>query len=656
MILRLWFVLLMPLFGATLLLAQPPVQAIGKIDKAELELTDCSFDKGAAALKLVDRRHIFYTKGENVLKMVANRQTRIKIFNNEGLGYANVRIPYITVSDNEKINNIKAYTYNLGPNGTVTATKVDKKSIFVKKVNKNINEIIIAFPMAKAGSVIEYSYTLERNNIGYIEDWYFQDEIPVLYSEFELRAPLLFKFREDAFIYAKVEKEEALEDELLQVDGTTRRIKTLQKKYVMRNLPGIQDEPFITSKNDYRQRISLQLAQTEAGNGMTKDIRTTWEDVVTRLNEDEDFGEELRKNIPAAAAVIADAVQHPDTLSRMVKIFNVVRNSMDWNGSLSPYALSGVRTAWENKIGSSGDINIILINLLRQAGVSAEPMLVSTRSNGTVNINYPSERQFNTVMAFVPIGPDFYVLDATDKYTAWQLIPYAACNTWGLRLRSENNHQWVELLPHQGLSEVTVIQATMDAAGVMQGDATINSYHYAKTPRSKMWLQDEADFLSTYIIGDIPNITINQLEVLNADNDSLPLEQKIRFTLPLNSSGGYTYFPPHLFFGLDENPFTSDERKSDIDFGCRQEYTLHGSFTIPENHVFETPVSNFLLRMPDTSIIFSMNRQAEDNLLRVRMSVQFKQSYYLASNYPALQDFFKKIFAKLNEPIVIRKK
>jgi hypothetical protein len=315
-----------------------------------------------------------------------------------------------------------------------------------------------------------------------------------------------------------------------------------------------------------------------------------------------------------------------------------------------------VRTAWENKTGSSGDINAILINLLQQAGVMADPLLVSTRSNGTVNINYPSERQFNTLMAFVPIGLDYYVLDATDKYSAWQLIPYAACNTWGLRMHSDNDHQWVELLPRHSHSEITVVQATIDAAGTMQGDATVSSHQYAKTPRSKSWLQDETDYINTYITGHSPHITINQLQVTNADNDSLPLEQKIRFTLPLNSGSGYSYFLPNLFLGLYENPFTSDERKSDIDFGCRQDYTLYGSYTIPENHVFETAASSFQLIMPDTSIVFSSNRQMEDNLLRVRVSVQFKQSYYLAANYPALQDFYKKIFAKLNEPVVIRKR
>lgn len=628
----------------------------GKIDRADLAISDCDFDKGAPALKLVDSRNIYYTQGENILKMMAQRQTRIKILKDAGLDYANVRIPYLSDNNAEKVTNIQAYTYNLAADGSVSVIRVDKKSIYSRKISKNTSEFIITFPQAKVGSVIEYNYTLQRDNLGYIEDWYFQDEIPVRYSEFVLRAPLLFNFSEDPFIYNKVEKKETLGDDQLPIDGTLRRIKILEKSYVMRNLPGIEEEPFMTSKNDYRQRISFQLAQTESGNGFTKDIRTTWGDIAVRLNEDEDFGGELRKGIPTAAAVLMDVKQNPDTLSRMIKLYNVVRNSIDWDGGYSIYALSGVRLTWQNKFGSSGDLNTILINLLRQAGIKAEPLLVSTRSNGTVNINYPSERQFNTLMAYVPIGATYYVLDATDKYSAYQLIPAAACNTWALRLTNNNSYEWVELLPRHNYNQVTIVQAAIDAAGTIKGNATVSSSYYAKAPQSRSWQEDETDFVGTYIAPYSPNINIDNLQLLNTDNDSLPLEQKIQFTLPLRNSGGYSYFSLNLFSGLGINPFTADERKSDIDFGYKQEYTLYGSYTLPNTHVFEASSGNFQIMMPDTSIICSINRQADDNLLRVRISVQFKQSYYLAANYPALQDFYKKMFAKLGEPIVVRKK
>jgi hypothetical protein len=629
----------------------------GKIDKAAFEMADCPIDKGAAAVKLVDRCRIYYDRGENLLKMVAERQTRIKILKEKGMAYANVRIPYLSFRGSESIKNIAAYTYNMDSDGNINVTKVDKKSIYTKRTTKNFSEVIIAFPEVRPGSIIEYRYNLERESLGYIEDWYFQDDIPVCYSEFELKAPVIFRFREDPFMYLPVEKQEELTDELMQLENTARRVTLLRKRYVMRNLPGIPDEPFMASKNDYRQRITFQLAQTEEGNGMSKGIRTTWEDVAARLNQDGDFGKELDKGIPAASAAVADALQNPDTLGRMIQVFNVVRNSMDWDGTTSLYALSGVRTAWENKTGSSGDINAVLINLLRQAGVMAEPLLVSTRQNGAINVNYPSERQFNALMAFVPIGNTFYVLDATDRYSAHQLIPHTVCNTLGLRLFGENDHQWIALPPRHQYGQTVVVQAAMDANGLMQGQANITSTQYAKAPRCSTWLDDEAGFVDSYLLQQgQQGLSIEQVTLQNASNDSLGLEQKVGFALALPESGGYRYFSPVLFLGLGNNPFTGDERKSDVDFGYRQTFTLYGSYTIPAPYVFEPPSGSIQLIMPDTSITFSSNLQAEDNLLRVRVQLQFKQSAYLAGNYPALQDFYKKMFAKLNEQIVIRKK
>jgi transglutaminase-like putative cysteine protease len=628
----------------------------GKIDKADLEMAACAFDAGAPALKLVDRRLIRYEKSDNTLKMMAMRQSRIKILTDKGLDYANVNIPFLSQSGNERITKIEAYTYNLQQDGTVSTTKVDKRSIFTKTIAKGLSQVIIAFPKVKTGSVVEYCYTLERENLGYIEDWYFQDDIPVRYSEFEVNAPLLLKFREDPFIYMPVEKKEDLVEDRLLMDGSIRYMKVLQKKYVMRNLPSVQEEPFMTSKNDYRQRISFQLAQAEQGNGMIKDLRTNWEDVVKRLMDDADFGQELRKQIPDAAAVVNQVGADPDTLIRMAKIFNAVRNSMDWDGTYSLYALSGVRTAWGNKTGSSGDINTILINLLRKAGVKAEPLLVSTRSNGTVNVHYPSERQFNTLMAFVGIGNGFYVLDATDRYSAWQLIPPVACNTWGLRLLSGNNHQWVDLVPRHPYSQLTVVQAAIDTNGLMKGRASVTSHHYAKTARISSWAEGKESYIEQYIYPKAPGIGIDQLQLQHTEQDSLGLEQQLQFSLPLQKSGQYRYFPLNLFSGLHENPFTSDDRRSDIDFGWRQHFTLYGSYTIPDDYAFEPLSNNRSLIMPDTSIVFNCNLQVDDNLLRVRINVQFKQSSYLAQDYPAMQDFYKKMFAKLNEPVVIRKK
>jgi hypothetical protein len=60
--------------------------------------------------------------------------------------------------------------------------------------------------------------------------------------------------------------------------------------------------------------------------------------------------------------------------------------------------------------------------------------------------------------------------------------------------------------------------------------------------------------------------------------------------------------------------------------------------------------------MPDTSIVFSRSVQQADNILNIRISVDFKQPFYSADIYPEFAAFYKKMFAKLNEQIVVKKK
>ena len=70
------------LIFTTPLLAQKGQPAFGKVDKADLLMTDCDFDKGADALVLIDYGNIYYDRGaagHSSFKTVFQRRTRIKI-------------------------------------------------------------------------------------------------------------------------------------------------------------------------------------------------------------------------------------------------------------------------------------------------------------------------------------------------------------------------------------------------------------------------------------------------------------------------------------------------------------------------------------------------------------------------------------------------
>ncbi len=651
------FLLLLVLHFCKDVTAQKGQPAFGKIDKADLEMVDCEFDRGADACKLIDRAEVYYDRGSaSFFKLVTERRVRIKIFKDAGMNYANVKIPYISRNKDEDVRNIDAYTYNLDASGNIAATRVDRKSIYSQQLDKSHSQYIIAFPEVKPGSVIEYKYTHESEYIYYIDDYYFQDEIPVRFSQFELRAPLILRFKEDQFIYTPIDKKEEITDDLINTNSGVARMRSVHKILTMKNLPGIHDEPYMSSKNDYMQRIGFQLSQIDYGDGNIVDMRTTWTKMAEEMDKDPDFGEELRKTVPGAHDIIEKAARCNNPECKIATIYNYVRSQMNWNGTYSKFAMQGIRTAWDKKSGSLGDINIILYSLLKEAGITVLPLLVSTRDNGIINQFYTSEKQFNAVMVYAESGDKSFVMNAADKYNPYNLIPYDVINTSAFLVDGEQSQFITLTAPNQRFKQFIAIQGDVDSAGIMKGESVVTSSGYAKNPRCKAWLEDQEAFKTKYFTRSYTAVKIDDIQVSNLNNDSMGLEQKVKFTLPLNSSGEYRYFTVNLFTGLEKNPFVTDERITDVDFGYGQDYVIFGNFYLPDGYTFDELPKNFTMIMPDTSIIMNRVMELQDNALTVRITLQFKRPWYAARNYPEFQDFYKKLYAKLNEQVVIKKK
>jgi hypothetical protein len=200
------------------------------------------------------------------------------------------------------------------------------------------------------------------------------------------------------------------------------------------------------------------------------------------------------------------------------------------------------------------------------------------------------------------------------------------------------------------------VQGEIDEAGVMKGNGLVNCYDYARTQRVKEWVEDKQKFKDDYFIKSYPALQIEDIIINNLEADSLPLEQKVKFSSQLNSSGEYRYFSINLFSDLEKNPFIADKRASDVDFGVLQEYILFGNYTIPPGYVFEGVPENITMTTPGNDIVFNRVISVEANLLNVRMTVEFKSTFYTADAYPEFKEFYKKLFDKLNEQVVIKKK
>ena len=430
------------------LFAQKELPAFGKVDKADLEMTDCEFDKGAEALTLIDWGKMYYDRGIpgiSFLNTIYEYRVRIKILKESGLSYANVTIPYYDRNNEEKILKIDASTYNIDAVGKIKTTEVSKSSIYSKRVNKLYSEMIIAFPEVKVGSIVEYKYKIERRTDQHLENWNFQDKIPVRYTEYQINIPLFYHFSVNPNVVDEIEVKEKVYEDLIATNEGTLTTETLQKNFIMRNLVGIKFEPFMGSVKDYQQRLEFQLSTIDYGGGRILDLRTSWSDVIKDLMKDDDFGKQLEWEPKGTGSIINEAKQLSDMESRMKFIFNYVKKNMNWNDRESLYSYDGINAAFEKKTGSTGDINLLLTCLLNKADVKAYPILFSTRDNGMVKKSFPFISQFNIVMAYVKIADKYFVLDATDKISYYKLTSQKVVNTNGFIVEGENG-RWTEIL------------------------------------------------------------------------------------------------------------------------------------------------------------------------------------------------------------------
>ncbi len=612
----------------------------GYVTAEEIALKECAFDKEAAAVVLLDEAVVNHDNGS----MITYRHVRIKILKESGIELANIEIPYYRKDNLETVDRIEAKVINTDNNGQVEITDVEKKSVYKKEKNQYWNNMVFAFPRVKVGSIIEYQYRKLSDNYNFLSDWQFHNYLPVVKIAFTLYIPPRLEFTyqvqkvDDYPVIIKNKPEDA------------------SVYFEMNNLPGLDNESYMDARKDYLQKISFQLSGINDRMGFQKQ-NTTWKMVINDFLSLSVFGTQLRKNLSGVSEFIDEVKKLGSDEAKLKAVYDYVRTNMNWNGFNSRYAGDGVKDAWNKKTGSNGEINLILINLLREAGLDADPLLVSERWHGAVKTNYPFIDQFNTVYAYVELNGKKYYLDATDKINPAAIIPKDILNTTALWVNRKNGGLVTITNNNLIFSEYIHTLAVIDVAGNATGETTVKSEGYARVEKlAALKKYGEEKFVTTYMKND--DFKTDSFKITNKETDSLPAEQEFKFSGKLKTSGDYLFFPMNNFTGFYQNPFVGDKRFSDINFGYARKITTYTSVKLPPNYVTETLPPPVRMTTPDKDIFYSrtLNYDKENHIVECLYTIEFKKSRYEYFEYNVLQQVYKKMFDYLKEPLVLKKK
>lgn len=389
-----------PLYTAILFLLTLATTAqnfdLGKVSVAELQEKEYPNDPSAVAA-------ILFSKGETALEYSENKgfekvrtvKMRIKIYKKEGYEWANQEVLYYSGSNpKETINFSDVATFNL-VDGKIVKTKMKSDGEFDEKASRYWSLKKITLPAVKEGSVVEFEYVLRSERLSTFKKWNFQYAIPVKYSEYKTKVPQYFSYNENqtgAFPIKKTtdardrtivslnkERHDNRPTEISQNKTTYRENITI---YTGQNIPAMKDEDYVNNIDNYRAKVAHELSFVKFPNQVSENFSTNWETVTKKIYEDDDFGSELKKTGYFEADVDAVIAGLKTQSEIVMALFNHVKANVKWDNYYGYSCNDGVKTAYKNKTGNVAEINLMLTAMLRYAGVNANPVLLSTRSNG----------------------------------------------------------------------------------------------------------------------------------------------------------------------------------------------------------------------------------------------------------------------------------
>ncbi|MBN2663540.1 MAG: DUF3857 domain-containing protein, partial [Bacteroidales bacterium] len=122
------------------------------------------------------------------LKLFIEVRKRILIIDKNGLKYAKIEVPYLSNNDYDEFVSFQAYFYTL-ENGKIKKHKVKNRDIKEVEIDEFYSKRILDLTDIQPGSVIEYRYIIAGLDIVEPPVWYFQHQIPCLYSSFQIKLP-----------------------------------------------------------------------------------------------------------------------------------------------------------------------------------------------------------------------------------------------------------------------------------------------------------------------------------------------------------------------------------------------------------------------------------------------------------------------------------
>ena len=419
----------------------------------------------------------------------------------------------------------------------------------------------------------------------------------------------------------------------------------------MKNVPAFYDEEFISSINDYIIKIDFQLSKIIQPTGAKINIITTWPEMIKELNKHKDFGKYISRSQKLAPKVLdMPNINGKSEKEKFDIVINTVKSNFNWNKYRGKHASKTPDALIKDKVGSCADINLFAVGLLKAVGIDANPVIISTRENGSIKYDYPFSHFFNYVIIAAQIDGATLLSDATEILAANNRIPVRCFNDRGLFV-VDGKVNWVAL-------SFTLPSVTHDkynfniSVDSLKIDVEKTGTEY-EALRFRNNYSDNKNEIRKKLSGNGYNIPEESITVFNHIDADKPYILNYTVERKAEVINDKIYIAPFMDEIYADNPLKQNTRTYPIDMIYPFKKIFQSVIPIPEGYKAEfVPLSSKI----NTSLFeLEYSSKVEDNKVVINFSWYFTKPIYAANEYSRIKAYFNEIVRKGHEKVVLSK-
>ncbi|QJP33420.1 DUF3857 domain-containing protein [Nonlabens sp. Ci31] len=598
---------------------------------------------------------------------------RIRIETEEGLDYATKQVNlYTSKNGNETLVGLKGATYSLTDN-KVVRSELGEDILFKEDLNDNYVSQSFTMPEVRIGSIIEYSYVI-KSPFPYIDDINLQYSIPTINLDVAIQFPSYYTYNvvfnprssykinfdpedfKEGVSFSMINPEDSDDFEESQKIQQL-RISNQTIGFMEKNIPALLPEPFSGDLDKYRAKMIINIAAfNNLRTGTIKKYGTSWEAVAKSIYDSEKFGNEIerstrffRRDLEEAMLVVSDPKKKVDAA------LNFLKSKVKWNGDYGLFTKEGLKDAYKIGSGNVSEVNLLLVSMLRELGIEADPVLVSS-TNNDIPI-FPTREGFNYVIVQANYGGEKVLLDATEKFAGINLIPLRAANWKGRLIKEDGSSEWINLTNYTKSTETVLLTLKLDENSQAIGKASKRLTSYMALDYRIKNINSTSDDLEKYIQNDKVGLQIDEVSVtgLASVEDYVTLNYKVAYKNAFDKVGDKIYITPLLFESNEENAFKLDSRKLPLDLS----YLIHAktivNIEIPEGYEVESLPESIKAVYNNDIGYYQYVTGYTNGLISTVATFNMEVSVVQPEDYKAFKKFFEAIVSKDAEKIVLRK-